>query len=81
MFDCALLVAIGVSPFSLSGSFCTFFFWKFRGNATSALPYKFIFVLYILAGLTLIDKWNKSETEGDIDEARDAMRTRVRDMG
>jgi hypothetical protein len=56
--DCVALTLLGPSPFSPSGVLATYYGWRYRGNATSALPYKVVFGAYsytlisILAGVT-----------------------------
>lgn len=45
--DLTGLVLLGPSPYSLSGTAATYFFWKYRGNSTSSLPYKFVFAIYV----------------------------------
>lgn len=49
LMDLFLLVVHGPTPFSPSGALSTYFGWKIRGNATSSIPYKAVFLAYIVA--------------------------------
>ena len=52
--DCGLIVAHGPAPFSPSGTLSTYLFWKYRGNVTSSIPYKFVFSFYLVGFITLL---------------------------
>lgn len=52
--DLVMLVVFGPSPFSLSGTLATYFGWKYKGNVTSAVPYKVVFAAYLVSMLPLI---------------------------
>ena len=60
LIDLSLLVFHGPTPLSPSGTISTYFGWKIRGNATSAIPYKVVFVIYIvtLLPLLLLEKYD-----------------------
>lgn len=51
LLDILIILILGPSPFSLSGAVSTYFCWKYKGNITSSLPYKFVWSIYIF-GLT-----------------------------
>ena len=53
-FDLVMLIVFGPSPFSLSGSLATYFGWKYKGNVTSAVPYKVVFAAYLVSMLPLV---------------------------
>lgn len=60
LVDLSVLVLHGPAPFSPSGTISTYFGWKIRGNATSAIPYKVVFAAYIfvLFPLLLLKKYS-----------------------
>lgn len=49
LVDILIILIFGPSPLSLSGSISTYFCWKYKGNITSSLPYKFVWSIYIFA--------------------------------
>jgi len=52
--DCGLIVIHGPAPFSPSGTLSTYLFWKYRGNVTSSIPYKFVFSVYFMSFIHLL---------------------------
>ena len=54
IFDLLLLVVHGPAPFSISGSLCTYFAWRYRGNITSSIPYKVVFGVYMVVLIPLV---------------------------
>jgi glutaredoxin len=52
--DLLMLVIFGPSPFSMSGCLATYFGWKYKGNVTSAVPYKVVFASYLFSLLPLV---------------------------
>ena len=54
LFDLIMFTALGPSPWSPSGAISTYFGWKTRGNVTSALPYKVVFLAYIAALVAIL---------------------------
>ncbi len=66
MYDLSALVIFGPAPFSITGTLAQYFFWRVRGNATSLLPYKFIFGFYLLVFMQLLLKRvNSSDNKFD----------------
>ena len=59
--DLILITLFGPSPMSPTGSFCTYFMWRYRGNSTSSLPYKVVFAAYVSSLLPLLLKWMESK--------------------
>jgi glutaredoxin len=56
VIDLAGFVVVGPSPLTITGTVSTYAFWKYRGNATSTLPYKPVFLAYIYTfGKYLLD--------------------------
>lgn len=54
LIDLSALVAIGPSPLSPTGTISTYFMWKVRGNATAAVPYKFVWAFYLLSMIPVL---------------------------
>jgi glutaredoxin len=54
IYDLSAIVLHGPAPFSVSGTLGTYFGWKYRGNITSSLPYKFVFAFYLVALVPLV---------------------------
>ncbi len=52
--DLLILVLHGNAPFSITGTLATYFGWRSRGNITSSLPYKFIFIIYLSVLIPII---------------------------
>ena len=46
--DLGLFVLFGASPMSISGTLSTYFGWKYKGNVTSSIPYKVVFLIYLV---------------------------------
>jgi glutaredoxin len=53
MIDLSGFVLGGATPWSISGTISTYIFWKYRGNITSAIPYKFVFSAYLFSFIPL----------------------------
>jgi glutaredoxin-related protein len=49
LIDILGILLIGPSPFSLSGVLSTYLGWKYKGNSTSSLPYKFVWLIYVIS--------------------------------
>lgn len=49
LIDLLGILLFGPSPFSFSGVVSTYFGWKYKGNTTSSLPYKFVWLIYVVA--------------------------------
>jgi glutaredoxin-related protein len=47
LIDLICILLFGPIPFSPSGVISTYFGWKYRGNTTSSLPYKFVWLIYV----------------------------------
>lgn len=47
LLDLVGILLFGPSPFSFSGIVSTYFGWKYKGNTTSSLPYKFVWLIYV----------------------------------
>lgn len=62
--DLLMLVLFGPSPFSLSGCLATMFGWKYKGNVTSAVPYKVVFAAYLFSLAPLLLKKDESIYSG-----------------
>jgi glutaredoxin len=62
LVDLALLVVHGPTPFSPSGAISTYFGWRVRGNATSSVPYKVVFLAYIIGLLPYLLRPYTSES-------------------
>jgi glutaredoxin-related protein len=62
--DLAAIVLHGLSPFSISGTICTYLFWNYRGNISSSLPYKFVFAIYIAVLIPLIGSSSSTKAAG-----------------
>ena len=60
--DLCILVFHGPTPFSPSGALSTYFGWRVRGNATSSVPYKVVFLAYIIGILPQLLGNYSSET-------------------
>ena len=81
LVDLILSCVWGTSPTSAIGVLCTYMFWNYRGPSVSTLPYKVVFVAYIVGiatqvtSLSSIGDWS--------DESRDAFAkaTRARCIG
>ncbi len=56
MYDLCALIIFGPAPLSITGTLSQYFLWRVRGNATSTLPYKFIFGVYLFVLIRLILK-------------------------
>ena len=54
IYDLTAIVLHAPAPFSISGTIGTYIGWKYRGNITSSLPYKFVFAIYISSLLPLL---------------------------
>lgn len=54
IYDLSAIVLHGAAPFSISGTIGTYFGWKYRGNITSSLPYKFVFAFYLSVLIPLV---------------------------
>lgn len=62
--DLFMLVFFGPSPFSMSGHLATVFGWKYKGNVTSAVPYKVVFAAYLFSLAPLLLKEEESIYSG-----------------
>jgi glutaredoxin len=62
--DLVMLVLFGPSPFSMSGGLATLFGWKYKGNVTSAVPYKVVFAAYLFSMIPLLLKDDESIHSG-----------------
>jgi glutaredoxin-related protein len=60
--DLAALVVVGPYPISPSGLLSALVMWKYKGNIVSALPYKYIWITYLVA---LIPVYITLETKSD----------------
>jgi len=60
LYDLCAIIIFGPSPWSISGLISTYFGWRVRGNATSALPYKVVFLAYVITFVPLFFKQNYS---------------------
>jgi len=60
LYDLCAIILFGPSPLSISGTISTYCGWRVRGNATSALPYKAVFVAYVVTFIPLFFKKNYS---------------------
>ena len=49
LLDILAILLFGPSPFSFSGVVSTYFGWKYKGNSTSSLPYKFVWLIYVIS--------------------------------
>jgi glutaredoxin len=47
LIDIIGILLFGPSPFSFSGVISTYFGWKYKGNTTSSIPYKFVWLVYV----------------------------------
>jgi glutaredoxin len=47
LIDILGILLFGPSPFSFSGVLSTYFGWKYKGNTTSSIPYKFVWLIYV----------------------------------
>jgi glutaredoxin-related protein len=56
--DLCILVLHGPAPFSPSGILGTYFGWRYRGNATSSVPYKVVFAAYLFSMIPLLAQGN-----------------------
>lgn len=54
LVDLSALVCFGPSPWSPSGTLSTYFMWKVRGNATSSIPYKVVWAVYLITLIPLL---------------------------
>ena len=54
LYDLMAFVVFGNTPFCITGTICQYLFWRIRGNTTSILPYKVIFIVYFAALLRLV---------------------------
>ena len=61
--DCAGLVLLGPSPWTLSGILSTYFGWRVRGNAVNAVPYKVVWTAYLAALIPLSLNGSQSSKE------------------
>ncbi len=58
--DLCAICLFGPSPLSISGTISTYFGWRVRGNATSSIPYKVVWIFYIASLIPLFAKKNYS---------------------
>lgn len=52
--DLALYILLGATPISLVGNVVTLAVWDFRGPAVPNIPYKVVFVVYVLALVNIL---------------------------
>jgi len=55
-FDLIMFTILGPSPWSFTGTASYYFLWKIRGNATSTIPYKLVYTIYITKVLSYLLK-------------------------
>ena len=62
LFDIFMIIILGPSPFSISGIISTYYCWKYKGNITSSLPYKFVWSIYFFSLISILLKNNLTST-------------------
>jgi len=68
LYDLCAFVVFGPTPFQPTGVASQYFCWKIRGNATSTLMYKPVFLAYILTVGNYVLK-NAGKSNGEMSEA------------
>lgn len=66
LIDACLFVIWGPSPWSPTGVLSTYLLWKSRGPATSALPYKAVWITYSVALATALAASDTAQHKGTI---------------
>jgi len=49
LLELSLYVLLGPAPFCPLGCVVAYFLWRYRGNSVTTIPYKFIFIVYIVS--------------------------------
>lgn len=74
-FDLLTLVTHAPAPFSPSGVLATYYGWRYRGDTTASLPYKFVFAAYLFTLIPLLGVSISARSTGDNTSSSIAMKT------